>query len=219
MKVSIVIPIYNHFSLINDLLVSLHKYTHADEIIVVDDFSTDLKTLEGMNWWEQNYGVKVLRPVQNLGFLKASNYGMSKATGDILCLISSDVIVEDDLCKILQYTVEKEPNALIGGVVYEGSTGWNIFGQTVYPYAEGWLLACTKQAWNELGGFDERYAPHDAEDIDLSTTALSKGYKLLSLNNPKIRHIGGQSIGYTEEREELTKRNIEKFRLKWIVKE
>lgn len=220
MKISFVIPIYNHWTLINDLLSDIHKHCRPDEIIVVDDFSTDQETLDGIQWWASNYeNIKILRPAENLGFLRASNYGVSKATGDAVCLISSDVRLEEDLAKAVRELLELDPKILIGGVVYRETTGWNQFGNHIFPYAEGWLLCCLKSAWNEFGGFDERYVPNDAEDLDLSTTAVSKGYTLVSLNSPKIRHIGGQTIGYTGIRMELTKRNIEKFRKKWLTEQ
>jgi GT2 family glycosyltransferase len=218
MRVSFVIPIFNHWQLINDLLSDIHKHTRPDEIIIVDDYSSDKETLDGIQWWASNYeGIKILRPAENLGFLKASNYGVSKATGDIICLISSDVRIEDDLAKSVKELVELDPKVLIGGVLYEHDTGWNTFGGVVYKYLEGWLLCCLKSTWEDLGGFDERYAPNDAEDIDLSTTALLKGYSLIPLRNPRVRHIGGQSIGFTEARMELTRRNIKKFEAKWIT--
>lgn len=216
MRVSFVIPVFNHFDLLSQLLIDIASHTRPDEIIVVDDHSQDPETLSGMNWWSINLGIKVIRPIQNLGFLKASNYGMSKAKGDILCLISSDVRIEDDLAGIVRNLLSGNPKMLIGGIVYWDTTGWNCFENTIYPYAEGWLLACTREAWNDFGGFDERYAPHDFEDVDLGTTALSKGYGLYSLNNPRIRHLGGRSIGYSEDRETITRRNMKKFEEKWV---
>lgn len=217
MKVSFVIPIYNHFELVNQLLVDIMEHTRPDEIIVVDDYSKDIATLDGLQWWALNLGVKVIRPIENLGFLRAANYGMSKANGDILCLISSDVRIEDDLTQLVKDIISYNPTRLIGGVVYEGSTGWNCFDNgKIFPYAEGWLLACTRVAWREFGGFDERYAPCDFEDVDLSTTAISKGYTLYGIFSPKIRHLGAKTMGYTEDRMKVTEQNREKFREKWM---
>ena len=216
MKISFVIPIYDHWNLINDLLVDIMNHTKPDEIIVVDDYSTDQATLDGLAWWENFYDVKVIRPINNLGFLRAANYGVSKATGDAICLISSDVRIEDDLAKTVKELLELDPKILIGGILYEHDTGWNTFSGKTFKYLEGWLLCCMKSAWDEFGGFDERYVPNDFEDVDLSTTAISKGYSLVSLSNSKIRHLGGQTIGYTGIRAELTRRNREKFGAKWM---
>jgi GT2 family glycosyltransferase len=91
-------------------------------------------------------------------------------------------------------------------------------GDKIFPYLEGWLLATTAESWKELGYFDERYAPHIFEDIDLSTTALSLGMQLVPLNNPNLSHAGGGTITYTEQRHELTRVNMKKFGEKWTNK-
>lgn len=217
MKVSFVIPVFNNFHLINDLLVNIRDHSAPDEILVVDDCSNDPTTLDGLAFWSHNYNVKVYRPLENLHFLKASNYGVSKATGDAICLISSDVKIEVDLAKLVRELLELDPKLFIGGIVYRDTTGWNEFDKKIFPYAEGWLLCCLKSAWEELGGFDEQFAPHDFEDVDISTTAVEKGYTLVSLDCRQIRHLGAQTIGYTDARRELTERNREKFRAKWMT--
>ncbi len=68
----------------------------------------------------------------------------------------------------------------------------------------------------DIGYFDEDFAPMDYEDMDISTTALKKGYRLEPLNNPSIVHAGAGTYGYTEERRKQTERNREVFRNKWI---
>ena len=216
MKVSFVIPSWNHFELINQLLVDIHEHTKPDEIIVVDDCSTDSKAIEGLEWWRVNYGVKVVRLSENLGFLKASNFGLKQATGDIVCLISTDVRIFEDITFYVKVTLGEGVKALFGGVVYRDSTGWNEFNGKIFPYAEGWFLAATKTAWEEFGYFDEELAPHDFEDVSLSTVAISLGYELLSIPPSAMKHVGAQTIGYTEERRKITEVNREKFREKWI---
>ena len=106
-------------------------------------------------------------------------------------------------------------HSLVGNFTQSQLDGMNFDGK-IFPYLEGWLLAFTKDAWNEIGGFDPIYAPNDAEDIDFSTTALSKGYKLIPLPEGLVTHIGSQTLSYGPEREALTKINIEKFRKKWM---
>ena len=220
MKVSFVIPIFNHWDLINTLLVDVTRYCSADEIIIVDDCSNDQETLDGIAWWVHNYdNIKIIRPPENLRFLRAANLGISKATGDAVCLVSSDVRVEDDLARITRDLLTVNPKRLIGGVLYSTTTGWNEFDGKIFPYLEGWLLCCLKSTWEDLGGFDERYCPSDMEDVDLSTTAKQKGYELYPINSPKIRHLGGGTIGYSDERMAQTIINKEKFRNKWVTKE
>jgi glycosyltransferase involved in cell wall biosynthesis len=219
MKVSFVIPSYNNFNLVNQLLVDIHEHTKADEVIVVDDCSNDIAAIDGLAWWSLNYGVRVMRPTENQGFLKASNQGIKTATGDVVCLISSDVRIYKDLAVIAKAMTQIEGKILLGGKYYKDTTGWNDFNGRIFPYIEGWLLIAKKEHWEELGYFDERYAPNDFEDVDLSTTAIQKGFNLAQITpdaGPVIEHIGAQTIGYTDIRRELTERNRKKFEEKWL---
>ena len=54
------------------------------------------------------------------------------------------------------------------------------------------------------------------EDVDFTTSAMNLGFEIVSLDNPKVWHDGGRSIGFNPNREEITKRNKELFRKKWI---
>jgi glycosyltransferase involved in cell wall biosynthesis len=217
--VSFVIPSYNSFHLVNQLLVDINEHTLPDEIIVVDDCSTDKAAIDGLLWWARNMNVKVRTTPENLNFLKASNWGMRQATSDIVCLISTDVRIHKDLAAIAKAMTAVEGKVLLGGRYFNCDTGWNTFGEKTFPYVEGWLLIAKKEHWEELGYFDERYAPNDFEDVDLSTTAISKGFSLAQITpdgGTVVEHIGAQSIPYNDERYELTTRNREKFREKWL---
>lgn len=77
------------------------------------------------------------------------------------------------------------------------------------------MLACTDTIWRSLGGFDPRYGTSDYEDVDLSTTALDLGYRLIPLNCKHLKHLVAQSFGYNETRLERTKHNREVFFQKW----
>lgn len=215
MKVSVVIPQFNGWNLTHSLLFDLYNFCRGiDEVLLVDNGSTEK---DGRDWWLGNnmLPLRVLRLDGNIGFLKAANYGMQKAKGDILILISNDVSIKVNILPFICDKV-KVHHSIVGGRYLDWDTGWNAFDGVVYPYLEGWLLACHKQDWMELGGFDERFSPNDYEDIDFSTQAVSQGFALVGLDSPKVTHLGAQSIKYGPEREALTKTNREKFREKWL---
>lgn len=226
-KIFIVIPHYNHWDLTHARLWQLYKHGKdaIAEILVVDDCSDDEMTEGGLRWWKDFSSktpmkIDYIRSEKNQHFLKTSNWGiqtiLEKAEPeDIIILLSNDVLVMTDIFSQITETL-RQPKKLVGGILLAQDTGWNKFGDTVYPYLEGWLLAATSDGWKELGGgFDERYAPSDFEDVDLSTTAISLGYELVPLNSPGLRHLGAQTIKYGEEREARTKINRGKFQEKW----
>lgn len=196
--------------------MDINEHTLPDEIIVMDDASTDKTAIDGLQWWMRNTGIRYRRNPENLGFLKTSNIGLKMATGDIICLISTDVRIHRDFLYFIKNELAEKPQKLIGGRLLDWDTGWNTFNGKVHIYLEGWFLATGKPEWEELGYFDERYAPSDMEDIDISTTALSKGWTISEMPQDTVSHIGAQSIGYNEERQKITEINKEKFRAKWL---
>jgi GT2 family glycosyltransferase len=222
-KVSIVIPTYNKWALVHQTLFDIYNHcSPVHEIIVVNDGCTEQDNFTGLEWWKRAgmLPIRELRLEQNVNFLRASNAGLKAATGDILVLLSNDVRVHKDVALMAIAGMSIQEKILLGGRVYNQSTGWNEFNGKIFPYVEGWLLITTKENWEELGYFDERYAPHDFEDVDLSTTAISKGYNLAQItpdNGEVVTHIGAQSIGYNSGREEITNKNREKFIEKWLT--
>jgi len=86
MKLSVVIPAYNEEHNIGKVLDSVKQMITADdEIIVVDDGSTD-KTAEVAE--EKN--VRVIRHIVNEGKGSCVKEGIAAATGDIIVLIDGD---------------------------------------------------------------------------------------------------------------------------------
>lgn len=216
--VSIVIPTFNTWKLTQDLLSDLprNEKENIDEVVVVDDASTvTMPTL-----------VTDLRLVyeklkENVGFTLACNYGLVTATKPLaskhlIFLISNDVRISG---KFIQQTADilfDTRRALVGNRHIVFDSGWNTFEGKTFDYLEGWFFAATNDAWVDLNYFDPNYAPYDYEDIDLSTTAKKKGYKLVSLNNPHVVHLGAGTIGFNPTREAVTRRNQEYFKSKWL---
>lgn len=216
MNVSFVIPFYNHWDLVHQLLWDIHTRSRdVDDVVVVNDASTEA---HGLAWWQDSklLPIRVVSMTQNEGFLRAANRGMQAALGDAIVLISNDVRVHQNLAGVVRSTLKLSPKILMGGRYLNQSTGWNDFNGRIFKYMEGWLLAATKQTWEDLGYFDERYSPCDYEDVDLSTTALSKGYDLVELPSMWTEHLVAQSMPYGPERQKITEANREKFRQKWI---
>jgi GT2 family glycosyltransferase len=221
-KTSVVIPAFNNYALLHQLLYDIHntKGNGEFEVIVVNDKSTESGFRGGLLWWKNNVSLNlnVINNESNLGFLYTANKGLKVASGDIIILISTDVRIYKGFFEEIDEKLKDYPKTLISGKVYTETTGWNKFGDKIFPYAEGFVLATTKEGWEELGYFDTRYAPNDFEDVDISTTALEKGYELWSLSPEVVIHLGGKTIGYGEDRQKGTRINQQKFREKWVTK-
>jgi len=82
-KVSVVIPAYNEAMSIGNVIANCKAF--CDEIIVVDDASTD-DTAE----IAKNSGAAVIRNEKNLGVTKATQNGFKAAHGDIIVTMDAD---------------------------------------------------------------------------------------------------------------------------------
>lgn len=215
-SVSVVIPCFNKWHLTHQLLFDLYKNCSLiEEVIVVDNGSTEKEVKDGLAWWTSTnmLPIETITIKDNAGFLRAANIGLKAAVGDFVWLISNDVRVYEDIVKYPSIGVADDD--LVGGRLLDWDTGWN-FG---HPYLEGWILGTWNTVWNELNYFDELYVPCDMEDVDLSMTATSKGISILNvLPDGYVEHLGAQTIRYGTEREQNTIKNKEKFRQKWSIK-
>lgn len=81
------------------------------EIIVVDNYSSDGSS----DIVEKIFpAVKLIRNDQNLGFAKANNIGIKASSGDYVCLINSDIVVNKNcIRRLLEYM---DSNANVGVV-------------------------------------------------------------------------------------------------------
>ena len=221
MKVSIIIPFYGRWDLTHARMMELYTHVQTEcSIVLVDDASEGEEYRGGVAWWQKKidkHSVYYIRNEKNLGFGGSMNRGAKvalKHDAEILVFLSNDVQVFSDFIAEIVSWIELDKNVLIGGEYLFHDTGWNVIDGTIVPYLNGWLMACHKDIWKELGGFDPRYGKHDYEDIDLSLTATTKGYALRVLSS-KFHHLAAQTAPYDIARERITKGNQQKFIEKW----
>ncbi len=87
LTVSVIIPTYNRAGFVGEAIESLRSQTRPpDEIIVVDDGSTD-HTAEVLSRFDSCISV-ITQP--NAGLSAARNTGLRAATGDLIALLDSD---------------------------------------------------------------------------------------------------------------------------------
>jgi len=232
MKTAVIVPYFNRWDLTHKRLWELYQHVPPQdlEIILINDFSTDLDCESGVVWWQkevQRHPVRYKRNKANLGFGASMNVGAKIAVhydAELLIFLSNDVEVSGNFVSQIQSKVQENENSLIGGEVIYFPGGWNEFTvdgkDIVVPYVNGWLMACTSDVWKTLGGFDLRYGKYDYEDLDLSTSALAHGYAIIGLNSNFVSHKQqGSTISTTsagKDRLEHTKQNRIKYEDKWL---
>jgi len=210
-KFSIVIPNWNGKKLLKKNLPAVLK-TGADEVIVVDDGSTDgsKRYISELTKLRIN-GLKIraIFNKKNLGFAASVNKGVRAAKGKIVVLLNNDVVPEKNFLKPLEEDFE-DPKVFavsLGEPQWSWAKGKWVRGfiehepgkKTKKPHISFWASggsgAFRKDIWEKLGGMDELFYPFYWEDVDLSYRAWKRGYKIIWDPRVVVYHKHEGTIG------------------------
>jgi len=196
MKVCIIIPNRNGAELLEKNLPSVLAAAKGEEVIVVDDASTD-NSIELLQ--DKFSSVRVIRSGHHQGFASTVNIGVQEAAGEIVVLLNTDVLPEKGflgpLVKhfsdpsvfavgCLEKSLEEDKIVLRGRGEAKWEKGFYIHWRgEVDKSSTAWVAggsgAFRKSIWAKLGGIDTMYDPFYWEDIDLSYRARKAGYRIL----------------------------------------
>ncbi len=218
--VSIVIPTHNKVNLTLGCLNTISARTPesiSHEVILVDNGSTD-STRDVLSHLP-DYVTVVLNDT-NEGFAAAGNAGFARARGKYVIFMHNDVTVLPGWLAPLYDAMEQDPQlgaiqprmltedgrlASAGGLVFRntavdfgaGSTTprKDIFEQRrAVDFVNSACMMVRATAFTESGGFDEDYAPHNYESIDLSMRMHYLGYKTVYEPASNVMHLGGETL-------------------------
>jgi predicted O-methyltransferase YrrM len=167
------------------------------EVITVDNAS-DEATAQGLIAMYASLGGHYLRNTENRGFAAANNQGYSRASGDIIVFLNSDIAAPPGWLRAVAADVKD-------GALYGPSLQYQLVAGRWLPYLDGWCVAATRATWewlcwsivglNEEGPWDDRSYPGPYwEDNDLCLRALAAGISLIQTAWP-VQHKGGQTAG------------------------
>jgi GT2 family glycosyltransferase len=222
-NVSIVIVSYNARADLERCLESLHASTpvRPREIIVVDNQSTDGSAEAAARW----PAVRVVRTGENLGFARASNFGIRASSGTNLLLLNSDTIVPPGAIDRLVATLDRHPDVAIVGprLVDAGGRAELSFGSMIGPFnelrqkwrARGDIDRLTRQPaypdWvsgacllvrradaEAVGLLDDRFFMY-TEDVDFCAAIRARNRRVLFAPEIEIVHVRGRSAATAPE--------------------
>ncbi|MGK0414764.1 MAG: glycosyltransferase involved in cell wall biosynthesis, partial [Polaribacter sp.] len=112
---SIIIPVYNRPTEIDELLESLTKQCFSDdfEILIIEDGST-IKSDVIVEKYNNKLDVKYFFK-ENTGAGASRNFGMQKASGNYFIILDSDVIVPSQYLSEVKQTLENNFTDAFGG--------------------------------------------------------------------------------------------------------
>ena len=217
--VSVLIPTYGKVDYTLRCLESIARHAPKTpfEVILAEDASGD----PDIGQLAHVSGIRLLQNETNLGFLRSCNAAAKAARGKRLLLLNNDTEVKEHWLDELNDLLNRRPDAGMAGskliypdgrlqeagaIVWRDGSAWN-FGRLSDPNAEQFnyvreadycsaaSVLIDKALWDELGGFDERYAPAYCEDSDFAFQVRAAGRQVLYCPTSEVIHYEGVSHG------------------------
>ncbi|WP_027368384.1 glycosyltransferase family A protein [Desulfocurvibacter africanus] len=189
-RVSIVTPCHNDGVYLREAVESALAQTHQDkELIIVDDHSTDTKTLLTLEDL-RTQGITVLStPNGKYGPAAARNIGIIHATGDYILPLDADDIIDPSYLAKAVSVLDMHPEVAVcycrADMFGLKSGSWNLppfsFEELLLDNMIFATALFRKQEWVSVGGYDESLAL-GLEDHAFWLALLSNGAQAHRIN-------------------------------------
>ena len=218
LRTSLVIPAYNEEKYIGECLESALKHSNFDEIIVIDNASTDrTKQIAQAVAASGKPGASKIRVVTEMkkGLTQARQRGKIEAKGDIIANIDADTRMPAGWFDIMQTEFSQNPNiAVLSGpyIYHDISPTKQFFIKTLYWYGLAmtvyWIVgymtiggnfAIRKDVLEKMGGFDTSIQFY-GEDTNIARRASKHGkvkFKPTFHMYTSARRLNGQGVWKT----------------------
>ena len=240
--VSVVVVTHNGLPYTKMCLTTLlsNDWQSTDELIVVDNASTDgtaefLRELEALQ-----PGVRVICNGRNAGFAAANNQGIASAKGKTLVLLNPDTLLLPNWRKNLTRWLEDKSVGMVGPVTNRTcneaqiDAPYRTYGELL-RFAAGYTeqhateanaiamlamfcVAFRRDVFDRVGPLDEQFEVGMFEDDDYSRRVGQAGLKLLCAENVFVHHFGQGSFGElcaTKQYDQVFEKNRARFEKKW----
>ena len=197
LKTSLIIPAWNAENTIEDCLLSAIKAKSSpNEIVVVDDVSTD-NTVNIVNKLAKEYSkIKLLRLDKNVGPAGARDYGAKFAFGEIFFFTDSDTLILDFTFINCLNTMKKYKADAVSGIyhpepinkgiaqLYKALFFYYQFARHKKPFAyetfNGQIAAIKKAVYEDTGGYNKEILwGMDNENEEFGRRIIKKNVLLL----------------------------------------
>ncbi len=189
-KVSVIIPIFNTLSYIEDCLNSVINQTYKNiEIICVDDCSPYKECDIVKKYIEKDSRIKYIRNSKNLGIAATRNAGIELASGEYILPLDSDDVIAKDYCKkAIQVFKENKDISVVysNAQMFKENKFWNWplqdFNAKTMPFVNHVFCSAffKKKDWEKYKGYSEEMK-HGFEDWDFWLSFVEDGKKFYKI--------------------------------------
>jgi GT2 family glycosyltransferase len=179
LKISIVIPVYNHVAYLHQCIDSAlaQTYPHT-EVVIIDDHSPDPQVQPLLQSYAQNPRVKLLRNAQNQGIAEAQNTAIVASTGDAIAFLDcDDLLAPEALATCMQHwksdtvymhtgriNIDKN-GAEVNRIHFMGLPRTDYFTENLRAMYATHLKIIRRDAFAKVGLFDTRF--DSAQDYEM----------------------------------------------------
>jgi N-acetylglucosaminyl-diphospho-decaprenol L-rhamnosyltransferase len=193
---------------------SLLATTTSAEILIVDNASKD-ESVDSVQGFRNR--VSFIRNSVNRGFAGAVNQAFEATSASYVLILNPDIRVMPGAVQALEDFMENHPHAgAVGGYVNEKylprrfpTVGALLSENLGFPPARQTIpgseaspvdqpaaaaLMVRRDAYDEIGGFDEQFYPAWYEDVDFCRRLKQKGWDIYFAPKAEFIHGGGYSV-------------------------
>jgi len=201
---SIVVPTFRRPEEVNELLWSMEKQTYRNFEIILADGSPDDSIKVVIENFRGTIQIKHLHK-KGLGISESRNWGVEKATGDMIVFFDSDCIIPPEYLQVVDNYLLANPLDAYGGpdkadesfdtrqkaISYAMTSFFTTGGIRGKKSHVGnyqprtFNMGIRRDVFNKLGGFSRLQV---SEDIDLSIRLTKGGYKSGLIGNAFVYH-------------------------------
>lgn len=191
--ISVIMSVHNAEAYLKEAVESILSQTFKDfEFIVVDDASSDnsLKILESYP------EIKIIKNTENLGLTKSLNIALRQAKGEYIARMDADDISLPNRLEVQKNFLDKNPHISVVGSAVEIIDGKKKTVHTEPKSIEYFMkfknimshptVMFRKKDIMSVGAYDENFKY--AQDYDLWSKLLGKGYKIANIDSPLLRY-------------------------------